>query len=119
MRKLRPLADRIYDERMPENYRRPVFTKYSGETNPWDHVVLFEIECGSISNNNNLKAQQFPSTLTGQAMRWICNKPPKSIQSWEDFVEQFTSHFQSMEAPMKIEHLRLVAVRIMKHLKNM
>ena len=40
-------------------------------------------------------------------MRWFCNKPPKSIHSWEDLVEQFTSHFQSMEAPVKIEHLRL------------
>ena len=40
-------------------------------------------------------------------MRWFCNKPSKSISSWDDFVEQFTSHFQSMEAPIKIEHLRL------------
>ena len=65
MRKLRPLADKIYEERIPENCR-PVFTKYSGEANPWDHVVLFEIECGSINNNDNLKAQQFPSTFTGK-----------------------------------------------------
>ena len=34
MRKLRPLADKIYEEQMPEKYRRPIFTKYSGETNP-------------------------------------------------------------------------------------
>ena len=90
---MRPLADKIYEEQMPEKYRRPVFTKYSGETNLWDHVTLFEIDCGSISNNDNLKAQQFPSTLTGQAMRWFCKKPFKSIQSWDDFEEKFISHF--------------------------
>ena len=26
---------------------------------------------------------------------------------WDDFIKQFTSHFYSMEAPVKIEHLRL------------
>ena len=78
---------------MPENYRRPIFSKYDGETNPWDHVILFEIECGSISNNDDLKAQQFPSTFTGQAMRWFCNRPSRSISSWEDFIEQFTLIF--------------------------
>ena len=92
---------------MPEKYGQHVFSKYSGETYPWDHVTLFEIECGSISHNDNLKAQQFPSTFTGQAMRWFFNKPSNSIFSWDDFVEQFTLHFQSMEAPVKIEHLRL------------
>ena len=107
MKRLRPLTENIYNERMPDRYRRPTFTKYSGETNPWDHVTLFEIECGSIGENSNLKAQQFPSTFTGQAMRWFNNRPPNSITSWDDFVQQFTSHFQSMEAPVKIEHLKL------------
>ena len=66
MKKLRPLAEEIYNEVMPKRYRCPTFCKYSGETNPWDHVTLFEIECGSIGNNDKLKAQQFPSTFTGQ-----------------------------------------------------
>ena len=57
MKKLRPLAEEIYNEVMPERYRRPTFSKYSGETNLWDHVTLFEIECGSIGNNDKLKAQ--------------------------------------------------------------
>ena len=30
--KLRPLADRIYEGKMPERYRRPVFSKYNDET---------------------------------------------------------------------------------------
>ena len=102
MKKERPLADEIYDEELPDKYKRPTFSKYNGESNPWDHVTLFEIECGSIRNNENLKAQQFPSTFTGQAMRWFNNRPPNSISSSSDFVEQFTSHFQSMEAPVKL-----------------
>ena len=61
IKKLRPLADEIYNEVMPERYKRPTFSKYNEETNPWDHVTLFEIECGSIGNNDNLKAQQSPS----------------------------------------------------------
>ena len=65
MKRLRPLTENIYNERMPDRYRHPTFTKYTGETNPWDHVTLFEIECGSIGDNGNLKAQQFPSTFTG------------------------------------------------------
>ena len=52
MKKLRPLSEDIYNEAMPERYRRPTFTKYNGDTNPWDHVTLFEIECGSIGNND-------------------------------------------------------------------
>ena len=57
MKKLRPLADEIYEEALSEKYKRPTFSKYNGETNLWYHVTLFEIECGSISHNDNLKAQ--------------------------------------------------------------
>ena len=92
-RKLRPLAEEIYNEVMLERYKRPTFSKYNGESNPWDHVTLFEIECGSIRQNDNLKFERFPSTFIGQAMRWFNNWPPNSISSWDDFVEQFTSHF--------------------------
>ena len=83
-------SDEIYDERMPERYMRSTFSKYNGETNPWDHVALFEIEYGSISNNANIKAQKFSSTFIGQTMRWFNNRLPNSISSWDDFIEQFT-----------------------------
>ena len=65
MNKLRPLSEAIYNEELPDKYKHPTFTKYNGESNPWDHVTLFEIECGSIRRNGKLKAQQFPSTFTG------------------------------------------------------
>ena len=39
-------------------------------------------------------------------MRWFNNRSSGSISSWDDLVEQFTSHFQSMEILVKMEHLR-------------
>ena len=40
MKKLRPLAEEIYDEVLPVKYKRPTFSKYNGEHNPWDHLAI-------------------------------------------------------------------------------
>ena len=37
LKKLRPLVDEIYEEVLPEKYKRPTFSKYNDEINPWDH----------------------------------------------------------------------------------
>ena len=106
VKRLRPLADEVYTEILPEKYKRPTFTKFDGDGNPGDHVTIFEIECGTIVANEKLKLQQFPASLSGNALRWFNNRPSGSINSWDEFVEQFTEHFQSMEIPVTIEHLR-------------
>lgn len=60
-------------------------------------VTLFGIECGLISANGNLKLQKFPAPLSRNAVRWFNNCTADSIKTWE---------FQSMEIPIKMEHLK-------------
>ena len=48
-KRLRPLANEVYSEVLPEKYKQPSFTEFDGNGNPWDHITIFEIECGMIA----------------------------------------------------------------------
>lgn len=38
-----PLADEVDTEDLPEKYKCPTFTKFNGNDNPSDHIIIFEI----------------------------------------------------------------------------
>ena len=57
VKRLRPLADKVYSESLPEKYKRLTFRKFDGEGNPVDHITVFEIKHRSISANGKLKLQ--------------------------------------------------------------
>lgn len=91
-----PLEEEVYDEVLRAKYKRTKFSKFDGVENPGDHVTTFELKCESITTNNKHKLQQVPSSLIGSALRWFNNRPHYSIASWEDMVEKFAIHFQSI-----------------------
>lgn len=66
---LQPLANEVYFKVLPEKYKCPTFKKFDRDRNPWDHIIIFKIECRQITTHGRLKLQQFPTSLSGNTLR--------------------------------------------------
>jgi hypothetical protein len=91
----KPYPERIDREEWPRGFKVPNFTMFSGEDEKTalEHISRFTVQCGEYSNNGNEKLRMFPNSLTGQAFTWYAALPANSIDSWEEMVEKFQSHF--------------------------
>lgn len=84
------IAEEVYNEVWPDKYKRLVFIKFDSDDSPWDHVTVFEIECGPIASNENLKFSSFLHPSPGIHTTWFNNQLHNSISTWEQMVEKFT-----------------------------
>ncbi|CAL1354617.1 unnamed protein product [Linum trigynum] len=60
---------------------------------PREHVQRFLELAGSLKINGvpaeALQLRLFPDSLSGKALRWLNNRPPQSITSWDDLLNKF------------------------------
>lgn len=66
MKRLHPLAESVYHEVLLAKYKGSVLTKFDGDGNPWDYIIVFELECIVIASNNKCCVI---------SMHRICNTP--------------------------------------------
>ncbi|KAJ9541250.1 hypothetical protein OSB04_027756 [Centaurea solstitialis] len=95
-----PYVDEIALMEIPKKYNIPAFTtKYSGITDPVEHVVQYKQLMWTASIPSQYQeacmCKSFGSTLTGAALQWLINLKPKSIESFTELVNQFTRQFAS------------------------
>ncbi|KAJ9560504.1 hypothetical protein OSB04_005664 [Centaurea solstitialis] len=95
-----PYVDEIALMEIPKKYNIPAFTtKYSGVTDPVEHVAQYKqlMWTASIPSQyqETCMCKSFGSTLTGAALQWLINLKPKSIESFAELVNQFTRQFAS------------------------
>ncbi|KAJ9544188.1 hypothetical protein OSB04_023895 [Centaurea solstitialis] len=95
-----PYVDEIALMEIPKKYNIPAFTtKYSGVTDPVEHVTQYKQLMWTASIPSQYQeacmCKSFGSTLTGAALQWLINLKPKSIESFAELVNQFTRQFAS------------------------
>ncbi|CAL1370891.1 unnamed protein product [Linum trigynum] len=60
-----------------------------------EHIQRFLELAGSLKINGMsaeaLQLRLFPYSLTGKALWWLNNRPPRSITSWDDLLNKFMS----------------------------
>lgn len=72
-----PLSEYILQAEAPPRTKILKFTKFSRDSTESivEHVARYLIESGDISNNENLRINFFPSSLTKNAFTWFTTLP--------------------------------------------
>ncbi|CAL1388463.1 unnamed protein product [Linum trigynum] len=64
---------------------------------PREHVQRFLELARSLKINGvsaeGLQLRLFPYSLSGKALRWLNNRLPRSITSWDDLINKFRTHY--------------------------
>ena len=103
----RPYPAYIDQVEIPQGYKVPNFTLFSGEgeQSTIEHIGRFVVQCGHIGNNENLRLKLFPNSLTGIAFSWYSNLPANSVHNWQEMEEAFHSQFYRTEPEVSMADL--------------
>ncbi|GAA0168792.1 hypothetical protein LIER_40639 [Lithospermum erythrorhizon] len=71
----------------------PKFKTFSGLGDPSNHLKSFDSQLSLWANDEEVYARAFPSSLSGQALKWFHKLPPHSIDCWPDAVDLFMDNF--------------------------
>ncbi|CAL1401880.1 unnamed protein product [Linum trigynum] len=79
---------------------------------PRENMQRFLELVGSLKINGvsakTLKLRLFPYSLSGKALRWLNNRPPRSITSWDNLLNKFMARYfpllKTTEWRKKITH---------------
>lgn len=71
---LLPLPDEFYAKLFPRSINALAFTNFDGDSNSFDCITIFEIECSNIVTNGRLKLHIIPTSLSSYALRWFNNR---------------------------------------------
>ena len=87
-----PLSLEIRSAVIPPSHRVPK-EKYSGATDPADHVACFESILDLYGTSDAIKCRMFPATLIGMARSWYGSLPSQSISRFRQLRELFVGQF--------------------------
>ncbi|RDX64085.1 hypothetical protein CR513_57398, partial [Mucuna pruriens] len=88
-----PFNQEIDDTRVPPNFREIVVEPFDGSQDPQTHLQAFQAQMYISGGDDRLSCKLFPGTLRGVAMQWMATLPPRTIQTFNDLAEVFTSQF--------------------------
>ncbi|RDX60307.1 hypothetical protein CR513_61562, partial [Mucuna pruriens] len=66
---------------------------FDGSLDPQAHLQAFQAQMYISEGDDRLSCKLFPGTLRGVAMQWMATLPPRTIQTFNDLAEVFTSQF--------------------------
>ncbi|XP_057432311.1 uncharacterized protein LOC130725071 [Lotus japonicus] len=75
--------------------RSLVLAAYSGQTDPKDHLLYFNMKIAISATSDAVKCRMFPSTFKDAAMAWFMTLPRGSIAMFRDFSSQFFIQFST------------------------
>ncbi|GAA0146554.1 hypothetical protein LIER_06480 [Lithospermum erythrorhizon] len=93
---LLPFSDRLRHAKMPRGFRMPKFKTFSGIGDPSSHLNSFDSQLSFWASDDEVYARAFPSSLSGQALKWFRKLPPNSIDCWQDAVDLFMDKFGAL-----------------------
>ncbi|KAK2416133.1 hypothetical protein QL285_038556 [Trifolium repens] len=89
--------------------RLPNLPSYDGLTDPDDHVNNFNTILNFHNTSGAIRCRLFPTTLRKGALTWYTSLPPRSVFSWQDFVDQFKHNFTaSRKQPKTVATLEAI-----------
>ncbi|PKA48596.1 hypothetical protein AXF42_Ash020469 [Apostasia shenzhenica] len=90
---------------VPRNYKAPKVNDYNVLTDPAQHVKRFENTLATGDPiSDAYKCRHFRNTLTGLALDWLYEIPQGSIQSFEQFADQFRTAFGTSKTTFRTIH---------------
>jgi hypothetical protein len=105
-----PLAQTLWDARVPENFKTPHLPTFDGKTDPSEHLMAVGTQTAIIGAADHLKCKLLSGTLKEAALRWYMNLPKNSIESWLDFQHKFIQQFSGSKH-IKVTTTSLFATR--------
>ncbi|XP_050916180.1 uncharacterized protein LOC127131294 [Lathyrus oleraceus] len=105
-----PLSEYILQSELPPRWEVPKFKKFSGDTSKSnvEHVARYLIEAGDIVNNENMKVNYFPSSLTENAFTWFMMLLASSIHDWTYLERPFHKQFYMGQSKISLKELASV-----------
>ncbi|KAK2376303.1 hypothetical protein QL285_077105 [Trifolium repens] len=89
--------------------RLPNLPSYDGLTDPDDHVNNFNTILNFRNTSGAIRCRLFPTTLRKGALTWYTSLPPRSVFSWQDFMDQFKHNFTaSRKQPKTVATLEAI-----------
>lgn len=97
-----PLTKRITSSITPK-YGNISFPRFDGMSDPHDHLLQYKhvVQSTNIPTDmlDEMMCKLFAQSLKGAALRWFCNLPPESIDSFDElsveFMRNYSVHIQS------------------------
>ncbi|GAA0157494.1 hypothetical protein LIER_14749 [Lithospermum erythrorhizon] len=90
---LLPFSERLRHAKMTGGFRMPKFKTFSGFGDPSNHLKSFDSQLSFWASDDEVYARAFPSSLSGQALKWFHKLPSNSIDSWQNVVDLFMDKF--------------------------
>ncbi|GAA0149243.1 hypothetical protein LIER_08470 [Lithospermum erythrorhizon] len=72
----------------------PKFKTFSGFGDPSNHLKSFDSQLALWATDDKVYARAFPSSLSGQALKWFHKLLPNSIDCWLDVIDLFMDKFE-------------------------
>ncbi|KAK2442661.1 hypothetical protein QL285_013838 [Trifolium repens] len=101
-----PLAQALWDARVPENFKTPDLPTFDGKTDPSEHLMAVGTQTAIIGAADHLKCKLLSGTLKEAALRWYMNLPRNSITDWSDFQRKFIQQFSGSK------HIKVTATSL-------
>ncbi|GMN60018.1 hypothetical protein TIFTF001_029116 [Ficus carica] len=97
-----PLTSRITNTITPK-FGSISFPRFDGMSDPHDHLLQYKhvVQSTNIPTHmlNDMMCKLFAQSLKGDTLRWFCNLPPESIDSFDElsleFMRSYSVHIQS------------------------
>ncbi|RDX66815.1 hypothetical protein CR513_54384, partial [Mucuna pruriens] len=64
---------------------------FDGSQDSHAHLQAFQAQVYISGGDDRLSCKLFPGTLKGVAMQWMATLPPRTIQTFKDLADAFTS----------------------------
>ncbi|RDX96114.1 hypothetical protein CR513_21272, partial [Mucuna pruriens] len=79
--------------RVPPNFREIMVEPFDGSQDPHAHLQAFQTQMYISGGDDKLSYKLFPGTLRGVAMQWMATLPARTIRTFNDLANAFTSQF--------------------------
>ncbi|KAB1200127.1 hypothetical protein CJ030_MR0G008003 [Morella rubra] len=88
-----PFTSNILEVRLPSKFRMLVIDRYTGVTDPLDHLEGYRSQMDLLDTQNAIKCKAFPITVAGSARIWFSRLRRNFISSFKELSRAFISHF--------------------------
>jgi hypothetical protein len=78
----------------PEKFKPGHIDKYDSSNNPEQFIQVYHTVIEATGEDDQVKANYLPTTLSDAARLWLINLPEGSIYSWNQLCNMFIRNFQ-------------------------
>ncbi|KAK8928988.1 hypothetical protein KSP39_PZI017133 [Platanthera zijinensis] len=96
-----PFCDEILAALVPDNFREPVLSHYSGKDDPVGHLQWFEDVVSIRNMSDALKCRLFSITFKGSARDWFHQLPAGSVYCFSDLRRGLLARFATSKRRKK------------------